>query len=376
VRVIREFFLVCKWNLLTLLAATAISFPVSAGVVPSVVATCGYINPTPLTEHTTHTFNSKGASTLVVYLSSHPVWNGKNVSFEGITDSTGNKWKLLAGPTTWDGRTFTLMSAIYYVNAPITQATHSLTVHLTNPSPLVVHIFAVSGTDITTPPLASPIVSVLDGKSSSDVLGTAINVPADTLLLGWAKNETNATVTALDGFTLDSESTSFLWGESETVHKSGSYTSHFHYGSSIGWQTAVVGLIGFRKPVASNEAFITAPHSPVQISLDAASSTGAPLTWKVLTKPAHGTLLGSPPTVTYSPDPNYLGLDGFKFKVLEGTSESNTAEVKITVQGKTFIQRLRESALKVGYFSMIWGVVLGFLFSSRKHREIGFAEPY
>ena len=48
----------------------------------------------------------------------------------GLSDSVGNTWNVLDGPTTWAGSTFTLLSAIYYVNAPVTSATHTLTVQL------------------------------------------------------------------------------------------------------------------------------------------------------------------------------------------------------------------------------------------------------
>lgn len=363
----RECFLNFKWSLLAVLIATSFSIPACAVVTsPAVVSSCGYINPTPLTEHTTHAFNSKGATTLVAYLSSHPVWNGKRVSFEGVTDSTGNNWKLLAGPTAWDGKTFTLMSAIYYVNAPITEAAHSLTVHLTNPSPLVVHVFAVSGTDITAPPIVSPIVSLLDSKSSNDVLGRSINVPADTLLLGWAKNETNATATAVDGYTLDSQSTTFLWGESEITDTDGAYTPHFHYNIPIGWQTAIVGMRKMQTPIASSQAVTTVSHTLVPITLSALSPKRSPLTWKLLSGPTHGALRGVPPSVTYLPDADYVGPDSFKFKVLEGTAESNVASINITVHGKTFIQRLRENTMKMDFFSIIWESAIAAMLPSKK----------
>ena len=119
---------------------------------PTVLSSRGYINGTPLAAHTSAAFNSTGASTLVAFVSSHPSWNGLPVSISGLTDSQGNTWNVVTGPTTWAGSTFTLLSAIYYVNAPITAANHTVTVNLTNAAPLVVHVFAVSGSDVTGPP--------------------------------------------------------------------------------------------------------------------------------------------------------------------------------------------------------------------------------
>lgn len=218
---------------------------------PIVVSSCGYINRTPLKAHTTVTFDSDSASTLVAFVSSHPAWDGKPVSIDGVSDNKMNTWKVLTGPTTRIGSSFPMLSAVYYVNAPATGVTHQVTVHLTNPAPLVVHVFAVSESDVNQPPISSSIVDPGTGRTSEDVIAAPITVPANTLVLGWAKNETQATAAALDSYTLDEESTSFLWAESEIAPSAGSYVSHFAYDKPIGWQTAVVGIKLSPRPVAS-----------------------------------------------------------------------------------------------------------------------------
>ena len=223
------------------------------GLAPFIVSSSGYINGTPLTAHTSASFNSFGASTLVAFVSSHPSWNGQPVSISGLSDNLGNTWNLLTGPTLFPGSSFTLLSAIYYVNSPATSATHTVTVHLTNPAPLVFHVFDVSGSDVTGPPISSAITDPGAGGSSANVTTAPITVPTNSLLLSWVKNETSATATALNGFALDTQSTSFLWAESRTPLSAGSYTGNFQYDSAIGWQTAVVGL----KPHS------TAPPTPV-----------------------------------------------------------------------------------------------------------------
>src|ERR1051325_10750112 len=212
---------------------------------PEIVSSVGYINGTPLATHTSAAFNSTGASTLVVFVSTHPAWpwpGGAPVSITGLTDNLGNTFNVLTGPTTWAGSSYSLVSAIYYVNAPITSTTDKLTVSLTNPAPLVFHVFGVSGSDITGPPISSAITGPTPGSTAADVTTNPITMPTDSLLLSWAKNETSATATALDGYTLDTQSTSFLWAESQTFLAAGSYTGHFFYNPAIGWQTAVVGL--------------------------------------------------------------------------------------------------------------------------------------
>ncbi len=48
--------------------------------------------------------------------------------------------------------------------------------------------------------------------------------------------------------------------------------------------------------------------------------------------PTHGTLNGTPPNLTYRPNTNYFGADGFTFRVSDGQTNSNVATVCITVR--------------------------------------------
>jgi hypothetical protein len=337
---------------------------------PVLLSSRGYVNEAPLTAHTTMAFNSNGASTLVAFVSTHPSWNGQRVIISSLNDNAGNTWNVLIGPSTWTGGSFALLSAIYYVNAPVTNATHQVTVNLTNPAPLVVHVFAVSGSDITGPPIYSSFTSPAVGGTSADVTAKPIAIPADTLLLGWAKNESNATATALDGYTLDQQSTSYLWGEFQTVHTAGWYTSRFRYDTAIGWQTAVVGLKVTTRPVASSQAVVTDHDAPVSITLSSFSTNSFPGTCTLLTWPTHGALSGIVPNMIYTPYADYTGPDAFTFRVNDGAAVSNTASVGITVRGRTFIQRLRESTMKIGVFSIIWGIAIGVMLPFKKSSEL------
>ena len=301
--------------------------------IPSEVSSEGYINGTALTAHTTGAFNSVGATTLVIFVSANSPWSGQPVSISGVSDNLGNTWNVLTGPTSWTGSQWGLLSAIYYVNVPVTSSTHTVTVQLTNPAPLVMDIFAVSGSDITGPPIYSPITSPAPGTTSPTVTTVPITVPANTLLLGWAKNETGANATAIDGYMLDPGSTSYLWAETETASVTGSYTGDFQYDSSIGWQTAVVGLKPASGPASFNQAVTTSYGTSLNITLKAVSPTGLPLTYSVVSGPANGTLSGSPPNLTYTPNSGYSGPDSFTFKANDGSTDSNIATVSIIVRG-------------------------------------------
>ena len=67
------------------------------------------------------------------------------------------------------------------------------------------------------------------------------------------------------------------------------------------------------------------------VAVEAKDLDGDPLTYSVATQPAHGTLSGAAPDLTYTPDPDYNGPDSFTFTANDGTVDSNLATVRITV---------------------------------------------
>jgi hypothetical protein len=306
--------------------------PALAQTTPTVVGTRGYINGTPLVAHTSNPFDSRNATALVAFVSTHPNWNGLPVSIAGISDNLGNHWQVLTGPTTWTGNGLTLLSAIFYVQAPFaTSAAHTVTATLTNGAPLVMHVVAAASTDPLPAPLYSPIVGPAGGPTT-DVVTSEITVPQGTLLYAWAKNENDANATALDGYTLDAESTSFLWAEFATAGTAGGYSGHFSYSNAIGWQTAIIGLRPWTSPTAFSQSVQTFQNTALAITLAAASPNNFPLNYTIVAPPAHGTLSGIAPNITYSPNAGYAGADSFTFKANDGTGDSNVATVSVTVR--------------------------------------------
>jgi polygalacturonase len=81
-------------------------------------------------------------------------------------------------------------------------------------------------------------------------------------------------------------------------------------------------------PVANNQSVTVAYNTAKQITLTAAGS--GTLTYTVVSNPAHGTLSGTAPNLTYTPTSGYSGVDSFTFKANNGT-DSNVATVSITV---------------------------------------------
>jgi parallel beta-helix repeat protein len=85
-------------------------------------------------------------------------------------------------------------------------------------------------------------------------------------------------------------------------------------------------------PVAADQSVTTDENTPVAITLGATDAdAGDTLTYATTSDPAHGTLSGAAPNLTYSPASGYTGTDSFQFKANDGTEDSNIAAVSITV---------------------------------------------
>ncbi|MFH1716761.1 MAG: Ig-like domain-containing protein [Planctomycetota bacterium] len=87
-----------------------------------------------------------------------------------------------------------------------------------------------------------------------------------------------------------------------------------------------------KPPVAPPESVTILEDVPTPITLKASDPDGDQLTYHLLTGPSHGTLNGTGPAMTYTPEPNYNGPDRFSYTVSDGTADSNTAIVSITVR--------------------------------------------
>jgi Ca2+-binding RTX toxin-like protein len=84
-------------------------------------------------------------------------------------------------------------------------------------------------------------------------------------------------------------------------------------------------------PVASPNSAILAEDSFAMVGLPATDVDGDPLTYSVVTPPAHGTLSGSGNSRTYTPGANNHGSDSFTFTANDGTVDSNVATVSLIV---------------------------------------------
>ena len=84
-------------------------------------------------------------------------------------------------------------------------------------------------------------------------------------------------------------------------------------------------------PVANAQTVDTDEDTPVDIQLTGMDSDDDPLNFRVTVQPAHGTLSGPPPFLTYTPALNFHGADSFNFLVRDGQLQSTEATVSINV---------------------------------------------
>jgi len=84
-------------------------------------------------------------------------------------------------------------------------------------------------------------------------------------------------------------------------------------------------------PVAQDLAVSTQEDQPVGITLQGSDVDGDTLIYAIGTGPSHGTLSGTAPNLTYTPDADYSGADSFTYTVSDGSVTSAPATVSITV---------------------------------------------
>ncbi len=92
------------------------------------------------------------------------------------------------------------------------------------------------------------------------------------------------------------------------------------------------GTDGNNPPGTENQFATTAEDVPGAIMLNVVSPLSSPtFTYTIVSQPTNGILSGTGPDFTYTPGQDFHGSDSFTFKVNDGSHDSNTSTVSLTV---------------------------------------------
>lgn len=101
-------------------------------------------------------------------------------------------------------------------------------------------------------------------------------------------------------------------------------------------------------PVADAQSLSTDENSALAITLTGSDADGDSLGFTVTSDPANGTLSGTAPDLTYTPDTDFSGDDSFSFTVNDGSVDSAAATISITVNPLYYIGGTVTGAVNAG----------------------------
>jgi IPT/TIG domain/Putative Ig domain len=199
----------------------------------------------PLT-YTVGPFVYPGASTLLLFLGDYYNFSSLPVPQPTVSDSCGNIWNILAGPTNWAGFFYDMRSTVYYVQNPAScPAGATITVTTSIQEPIFLHFLAIAGSDTVNAPIVSAITSPSPGTDTTSASSDSITLTKTGLLVSWIFGDSDAphVFTPQAGFITDLNSTpNYLTTVFESVSSPGSYQSQFSISPSDGWQVLIIGL--------------------------------------------------------------------------------------------------------------------------------------
>ncbi len=151
----------------------------------------------------------------------------------------------------------------------------------------------------------------------------------------WMPGAVANPMTATDGFNSNIENVT------ATINTSGLsqgrhtlFVRGLDQGGNWGALSAIFLTVEFsdNNPPSANDLSVTVNEDDSQfITLSGSDPDGDPITFAVVTPPAHGSLTGTAPQLTYTPDANYNGTDTFTYVANDGLVNSPAATVSITV---------------------------------------------
>ncbi|HEU5329360.1 MAG TPA: Ig-like domain-containing protein, partial [Thermomicrobiales bacterium] len=180
------------------------------------------------------------------------------------------------------------------------------------------------------PPTAAPVTVTTDQDTSTPITlaGTASN--GGPLTYTVVSGPSHGTLGTLNGATLTYQPATGYSGPDSFMYK----VTENGLDSNVATVSITVAHVN-HPPVASDGTAATLQETPVTITLAASDPDSDPLTYSIISGPAHGQLsMVTGNQVTYTPNAGYFGPDSFTFAASDGAASSNTATVTLAVNGR------------------------------------------
>jgi uncharacterized protein YjiK len=161
----------------------------------------------------------------------------------------------------------------------------------------------------------APVTLVATDAENDPLSWNIVTPPANGTLSGTAPNLTYTPALNFHG------SDSFTWSASDATKTSAPATF-----------SITVSPVN-DAPAAQSFAVFTETNTPATVTLAGSDVENAPLSFTVISLPASGTLSGTPPALTYTPDAGFTGADSFAYTANDGALDAVPATVSITVTG-------------------------------------------
>ncbi|MDF7799095.1 Ig-like domain-containing protein [Pontiellaceae bacterium B1224] len=155
-----------------------------------------------------------------------------------------------------------------------------------------------------------------------------------------------------------SNSLAFAGSQTNNIFNPGGWTNdqtyYWRIDSVLGDGSVVTGAvwsftINDHRPRADSSRHTVMEDHSLALTLSGFDIDDDPLTYSISASPAHGTLSGTAPDLTYTPDADYAESDAFTYIVNDGIENSLKATVMIAVTATNDAPRLSTGALTAGH---------------------------
>ena len=189
-------------------------------------------------------------------------------------------------------------------------------------APVAITVIVAPQNDV---PVAEAMVVAFDEDVSTAITLTGSDADDDALTFTVTVQPTNGTLSGSAPNVIYTPATNFNGADA------------FAYEAADGQTNSLPALVVLSiaplndGPVAENQSVATDEDTPVAVEFAGSDVEGGALSFRIVNGPAHGSLSGDAPDVTYTPAPDYFGEDEITFVANDGVVDSEIGVVSITI---------------------------------------------